>query len=585
MVATLEELLVRIGADVSDLKKGLTTAEKGFDDLEKKVKKTSADSSSGVAGMASKVSGNLKAIAAGFLTATAAIALFTRAMSDTSALGRLATQSGIAVSELSALRTAAAEVGLEFQVVDAAIRGFTQRAAEGLVSALTPFSTALRSLGISARDSQGQVRGFLDILPEVADGFARHADGVTKAQVATALFGEEAGPKLIPLLNRGRQGLTEFIAEARRLGVVTDEQVRTADEYQAATSRMTESISALVREFAIRLAPAITTVANAITALLRLLPQAGQAESALADQQRDLITRIMEAEVAINRQVEALSTLSGVARTGAEARIAHAREELKFMHEQLESLRMLHRIELERAAVKPPERPSLPDQAGALRGAQEAMKQAQFELQQLEQRLSGQRLLFDGLNFQWMTHAEIVEQATARINQAYEHSGDRQRAVTQLKANLARQEQQQLLDTATLAASTLTSMFPQQKGAAIAAAVINTAVGITKALSTLLPPYSWIQAGLIAASGAAQIATIRSASLTGGSPPAVGGGGSTNSTAAATDQGSQPGRSLHIQGLDPAAIFSGIQVEELIRSINNEVQNGVNLISTRHLPI
>jgi hypothetical protein len=45
------------------------------------------------------------------------------------------------------------------------------------------------------------------------------------------------------------------------------------------------------------------------------------------------------------------------------------------------------------------------------------------------------------------------------------------------------------------------------------------------------------------------------------------------------------GRALFIQGLDPAALFSGRQVEDLIRAINTEVQNGATLISTRNLPI
>jgi hypothetical protein len=119
-------------------------------------------------------------------------------------------------------------------------------------------------------------------------------------------------------------------------------------------------------------------------------------------------------------------------------------------------------------------------------------------------------------------------------------------------------------------------------GAAIAAAVINTAVGITKALSELLPPWSWIQAGLIAASGAAQIATIRSTTSSGGgATPSPGGGGAGEQP---TGETATPGRALEIRGIDPGALFSGRQLENLLAMINDEVRQGATLVTTRLIP-
>jgi hypothetical protein len=40
------------------------------------------------------------------------------------------------------------------------------------------------------------------------------------------------------------------------------------------------------------------------------------------------------------------------------------------------------------------------------------------------------------------------------------------------------------------------------------------------------------------------------------------------------------GRSLTINGIDPAHLFSGGAVRSLIESINDEVRNGATLIST-----
>jgi hypothetical protein len=53
---------------------------------------------------------------------------------------------------------------------------------------------------------------------------------------------------------------------------------------------------------------------------------------------------------------------------------------------------------------------------------------------------------------------------------------------------------------------------------------------------------------------------------------------------AGSDQVSQS-RSLTISGIDPNAIFSGQQVENLIHNINAAVKDGVTLISTRNLPL
>lgn len=50
----------------------------------------------------------------------------------------------------------------------------------------------------------------------------------------------------------------------------------------------------------------------------------------------------------------------------------------------------------------------------------------------------------------------------------------------------------------------------KERAFAIFNAVINTALGVTKALGSMIPPFSYITAGITAAAGAAQIAVIRS---------------------------------------------------------------------------
>lgn len=69
--------------------------------------------------------------------------------------------------------------------------------------------------------------------------------------------------------------------------------------------------------------------------------------------------------------------------------------------------------------------------------------------------------------------------------------------------------------------------FRVQQAAAIATAVVNTALGVTQALASMPPPLSFVQAGLVAAAGGVSIAEIASqkppAFAVGGMMPSTGG--------------------------------------------------------------
>lgn len=72
-------------------------------------------------------------------------------------------------------------------------------------------------------------------------------------------------------------------------------------------------------------------------------------------------------------------------------------------------------------------------------------------------------------------------------------------------------------------ATTNKTLFKINKAAAIAQAIVNTAEGVTKALSAYPPPLSFAMAAAQAAAGAAQIQAIRSATFGGGTTPSVAG--------------------------------------------------------------
>ncbi|ODS95533.1 MAG: hypothetical protein ABS56_15515 [Lautropia sp. SCN 69-89] len=90
-------------------------------------------------------------------------------------------------------------------------------------------SAALKALGISATDAQGQIRPTEAVLLDLAEKFADMPDGADKAALAVKLFGKE-GLTIIPFLNQGREGITALMEEAQRLGLVMSEDVARASE-------------------------------------------------------------------------------------------------------------------------------------------------------------------------------------------------------------------------------------------------------------------------------------------------------------------------------------------------------------------
>lgn len=197
-------------------------------------------------------------------------------------------------------------------------------------------------------------------------------------------------------------------------------------------------------------------------------------------------------------------------------------------------------------------------------------------------RVTGERLLTDEMNFMATNHAEIVEQAQARIRLAYGETLQAQLMMADVRRQLALQEQNQMLGTATAAANAIQALWPKEKAAAIAAATINTGVAVTKALTSGIPPWNIATAALVGAAGLAQIAAIRSTNLGGGGtiPSVSGGGGSTPAAAPEQAAPSNPGRAVNIY-VPKGEFFSSDTMMKFIARLNEEVANGAIMISTR----
>ena len=131
-------------------------------------------------------------------------------------------------------------------------------------------------------------------------------------------------------------------------------------------------------------------------------------------------------------------------------------------------------------------------------------------------------------------------------------------------------------------ASSDEEQFRSRKAAGIASAVVNTAEGVTRALSSAAPPVNFANAAAVAASGAAQIAAISRQTMGGG-----GGGGSVPSPSQSdrgTEEGSRDGggerqeRRLIVSGMEPNQLFTGEAVRSLMDEIAQAQEDGYKAV-------
>lgn len=566
------DLTVTVGADTRPLKQGLGAAGEDVKKFGEKTEKESQKTTKSFTDMVNSVVGRLAILGGALGAVTIAISDVQKAVQRATAVGDLADRMRITAEQASGLAHVIEATGLDLDKFSQAVRTLEQNLAKGVGNAMSDVSLLFREMGIDMEDAGGRVRDFASLLPELADQFENWNDEARKGAIAAQLFGNQAGPKMAELLSQGRAGLEEAIREAQRFGLVTTDQVQNARDYEKSTKALQAAVNQLSYEFGSRLAPAITSVVNGLTALMQLIPRANADLAGMSTEQ--LQSEANKAMLKIGELTTQLQDLQARASRGefVEDLFNPLNSDLKVLEERIRVIQGL-------MGSGPGPRPAPPPPVNTpdLEGIRKRYAEAQFQLDQFVERLTGVRLIFDELNTAALSHAEIMAQVTQKVNAAYADQGEARRRLAQIEKALNKQNQDNMLATASMAASLITQLFPKSKAAGVAAAVINTAVGITNALRTGLYPWNYIQAGLIAASGAAQIATIQSTTPGGGPTPSVGGG--TAGAGTGPEQGTAS-RMLTISGLQEEGRYSGSSVIGLIDQINEEVKNGAVLIST-----
>ena len=136
------------------------------------------------------------------------IGLVKGAVDSADSFGKLSDQTGIAANSLQAYANAGKLAGVGQETIDKGLRRLAQSMREADQGVAT-YSDSYKALGISVRDSDGNLKSSETVLGEIADRFADLPDGATKAAISMEIFGR-SGASLINLLNGGSAALSEY---------------------------------------------------------------------------------------------------------------------------------------------------------------------------------------------------------------------------------------------------------------------------------------------------------------------------------------------------------------------------------------
>jgi hypothetical protein len=179
----------------------------------------------------------------GLLAGTAAIAGGAAAVSVKMAqmgqdVERTARGLNISTDSLQQYRKAAQLAGLQTETMDSALAALGSNLYGEEAGMNQPLAAALQFANISVKQTKDGAVDTLQALLDIADVVKRMPDQVQARQFTDMLGVTE----LLPLLRKGREGIEEYLREAKKLGIMSPEQVRQNDEQANAWNRTKTAI-------------------------------------------------------------------------------------------------------------------------------------------------------------------------------------------------------------------------------------------------------------------------------------------------------------------------------------------------------
>lgn len=180
-------------------------------------------------------------------------------------LGLASQKTGVAVSNLQKLQYVAKLNNVETEGLNTSLKFLNKNLVEAATNPASSAAAAFSSMGISVRDSNGQIKDANSVMLEMGDKFKNAADGPKKVATALVTMGRQ-GTSMIPILNMGTDAILKQEEELAKLGHLWSQpELDQAGEFANQYKRLTVAIEGVASVIAINLMPVIEPIIGYMT--------------------------------------------------------------------------------------------------------------------------------------------------------------------------------------------------------------------------------------------------------------------------------------------------------------------------------
>jgi hypothetical protein len=251
MSTTIGRLAVAVLGNIDDFKRNFGEAKKGVKDFQSTIQKADVD--------LKKIGRSLTLAGSAIVGSLTAVTIATAQTADN--IDFLAKQTGVTREELQQLAYAAQQENTSLEGLSTSLIRLSKNmydAARGTGDAKDVF----KNLGVTIKDSSGNLRNADDVLMDVAERFKDLPNDTERSAAAMKIFGR-SGAELIPLLRNGKDGIEALKKEARDLGhVISEESVLVMEKLADELVAVKTGFAGIGRQIAADVAPGLLNLAT-----------------------------------------------------------------------------------------------------------------------------------------------------------------------------------------------------------------------------------------------------------------------------------------------------------------------------------
>ena len=162
-------------------------------------------------------------------------------------IDKLNIRTGLGVQRIQELQFVTDQLGVNFQAVERGVEAFTRRIGQ-IDQGSGRVTQAMRTLGISIRNAEGEMRSMDDLFDDIVRGLQGVDNETQRNALAMEIFGRQAA-ELVPLLAAGADEVDRLTGRFNRLGTVMDEAaIQRGVEFNDRMNEMRTRLDGVKRE-------------------------------------------------------------------------------------------------------------------------------------------------------------------------------------------------------------------------------------------------------------------------------------------------------------------------------------------------